>query len=102
MIIWQGYGILAFLIPLPLILTCGFLIRSNGVGYLLGGVASAEVLWFFGRRLNHVVSQEYTDADTGKRVQILAPPAHTLYFIPMQYWAFVWLGIAVEEFVRHM
>ena len=102
MIIWKGYGILALLIPLALIIICGSLIRSNGIGYLLGGATSAGVLWFFGRGLNREVSREYTDADTGKRVQILAPPAHTLYFIPMQYWAFVWLGIGVEEFIRRM
>ena len=102
MIIWKGYGILAVLIPLPLMISCGFLMGANGVGYLVGGVVSAVPLWFLGRRLNREVSQEYTDSNTGKRVQILAPPGHTLYFIPMQYWAIIWLGAGIAEFVRRM
>ena len=102
MLIWKGYGIPAFLIPLPFILLCGFAIRFHGVGYLLGGAVSATALWFLGRQLNREVSQEFIHPDTGERIQILAPAGHTLYFMPIQYWAFVYLGIGVEEFIRHL
>ena len=98
----KGYGILALWIPLPFILLCGFAIRFNGVGYLLGGGVSAAALWFLGRRLNREVGQEFIHPDTGERIQILAPAGHTLNSMPIQYWAFVYFGIGVEEFVRHM
>ena len=70
-IVWRGLG---FLVPVPVLLA--LLIASQFPAHesLAGGIAllvSAAPMWFMGKRLNRESN------------------VHSLYGIPMQYWAIV-------------
>lgn len=97
MIIWRGRGFLVVVIVfMTLLLMQLGLDGLNGDGYylshawpkVLAGLIAATPIWLLGKKWN--------DESDG---------AHTLFFVPMQYWAFVvlaatlWLAISPSETV---
>ena len=71
-IVWRGLG---FLIPLFVLLSVWVSTRFPTHQRLSGGIAlliSAVLLWFVGVRMNREIKK-----------------GHTLFWIPMQYWAAV-------------
>lgn len=91
MIIWRGWGILVVLIAAVFTVPLGFLASdllgndAAGLGAGLGLVLGAVGVYFAGRKLNAPV-QGYHPA-TGEPV--VYRNAHTFFFVPMQYWAFI-------------
>ncbi|UFS93411.1 hypothetical protein [Nocardia huaxiensis] len=90
MIVWRGWGILVVVF-----LLVGFFVGQalgKGVdmpeaGASVGTLAASVAIWFLGSHLNRPV--EGYDQETGQpRVY---KNAHTLFFIPMQYWVVVGL-----------
>ncbi|MDR1648415.1 MAG: hypothetical protein LBR88_10380 [Zoogloeaceae bacterium] len=111
MLIWQGWGILALIIP-PI--TAGLLesllhnilgmnrvslFGEIGLTPAVGALLGAGILWFGGRWLNNRPGKRLLDPESGETVEIKG--CHTLFWIPMQYWAFIWplgaLAIALLE-----
>lgn len=101
MIIWRGWGILVLLIA-ALFQWLGYAISSglgNGslegdtqiIGYLLF-LPAAVVIWFLGKYLNK--PKTYIDKATGQQVYSNGG-RHSLFFIPMEYWAFIYVILAV-------
>lgn len=71
-IVWRGLG---FLVPLAVLLSLFVATRFPANQHLSGGIAllvCGVALWFLGTRLNREVKR-----------------GHTLFWIPMQYWAIV-------------
>jgi hypothetical protein len=101
MVIWQGWGILALIIPpvmaelLDLLLykTLGMnsapLYGKVNAASIVGVLLGACVLWFGGRWLNNQPVKRLVDPESGETVEL--KDRHTLFWIPMQYWAFLWL-----------
>jgi hypothetical protein len=50
------------------------------------------ILWFLGRWLNSRPVKVLIDPESGKR---LVANAHSLFWIPLQYWAIPWLVYGV-------
>jgi len=71
MVIWRGFGIVVLLA-----LGVFGLIDNQ----LVAGVIAGAGLWFLGRKMN----------EDG--------PRHDLFFIPVEYWAFVALGLGIFSF----
>jgi hypothetical protein len=101
MIIWQGLGFLAFLIPIATYVAtfvlCGMVLGSNypdahawpgAVGVLIGAV----LIWLLAMKLN-VPGRKLIDPATGQMV--ILKKKHTLFFIPMKYVAVVVAVIGV-------
>ena len=103
MIIWKGHGWLVVLFA------GGFLLLMQTVGDGLFGegfyqanawpkivalFVAAAATWFVGVKLNGGEDKELLDPETGQPVR-LAAPSHTLFFVPMQYWAIALVAIAV-------
>ncbi|MDR1462761.1 MAG: hypothetical protein LBI68_06460 [Azoarcus sp.] len=96
MIIWRGWGILALVIPV----TLAMLTESMCDELLDGGASSAYLqagfgagllaVWFLGRWLNDRPQRILLDPKSGERVVLIGE--HSLYWIPMQYWALIGLG----------
>ena len=89
--IWRGWGILVVLYALAG-LVIGTVVRNAVGGSVRAGVTIGvcEVLagvavWFTGVRLNHEADRTLVDPKTGNEVHIRR--RHTLFWIPMQYWA---------------
>jgi hypothetical protein len=106
MIIWNGWGFLAAVIAFAcwLVTEIGVEAAMNDEEYyqnhgwpkLLGFLVAAVIVWPLGRALNRKrPERELVDPQTGERVILKSGGGHTLFFIPIEYWApiFVVLGV---------
>ncbi|TQN33122.1 hypothetical protein FHX37_3121 [Haloactinospora alba] len=98
MVIWKGAGILVLVIALPLAGLGGVSLGSalgsdtaSGIGAAGGLALAAVAVYFLGQRLNAPTPGYHLR--TGAPVNFRN--GHTLFFVPMQYWGFVLLGISV-------
>jgi hypothetical protein len=97
--IWSGWGILVVLYGLAGLLVGGIIGNAAGLGsrqlITIGicEVLAAIALWFTGVRLNRDTERRLVDPKTGQGVIIRR--RHTLFWIPMQYWAAVLALIGV-------
>jgi hypothetical protein len=89
--VWTGWGILVVLYAL-VALVVGTVVRNAAGGSLRAGltiglceVLAAVAVWFTGVLLNGQTDPVLVDANTGKQVRLRR--RHTLFWIPMQYWA---------------
>lgn len=95
MIIWRGFGILVVVIAgAALVLTQVIANALLGAGTYeghsgpLGALAllvAAAIVWPLGRTLNRRGGRTLLDPATGQ--QVVLRPNHSLFFIPMEYWA---------------
>lgn len=100
MIIWSGFGIVVPLIGLLcLVLSQIATDAILGEGYfggstwakLLAFAITALALWFCGRWMNKPTGEVFINKETGEEFQKI--PNHSLFFIPVQYWAFVIIAL---------
>ncbi|GHT96281.1 hypothetical protein FACS1894116_13150 [Betaproteobacteria bacterium] len=102
MIIWRGWGFMVLFIPTVVGgVINAFMINvvdshylethawAQGVSLFIGAIP----LWFLGRYLNNRPGQVLIDPDSGEKVQWVKK--HTLFFVPMQYYAGVWMLVAL-------
>lgn len=90
MIVWSGMGILV--IPLVIVTVAVFFIGAEAVGLhpfagmLVGFLLAAPLTWMLGQKLNGPdTARTLVDPQTGGTV--LLKRNHSLFFIPVQYWA---------------
>lgn len=85
MIVWQGLGFLAALIPAALLVVLGVLNKSSSLthGVELALLASAVLVWFIGRRLNSGPDRVLVDPMTNEEVRLKRK--HTLFWVPMEW-----------------
>jgi hypothetical protein len=89
--VWTGWGVLVLLYGLAALLVGSVVgnvaslghrqLITIGIAEILAGVA----LWFTGVRLNSQPGRQLVDPKTGRNVVLRR--RHTLFWIPMQYWA---------------
>jgi hypothetical protein len=96
MIVWRGWGFLAFVIPLGLGILAeqgGKAVSGDGAGWYFqsGFGAGLAIVWFLGRWLNNKPEKILIDPETGE--QVVLRGGHSLFWIPMQYWAFIGLAV---------
>ncbi len=72
--------------------------RAKNVGYLIGGLASAVVLWPLGRWMNKSEIHTFVDQQTGQVAEVQLGGGHTMFFIPLEYWGFIWAAIGLFKF----
>jgi hypothetical protein len=113
MIIWRGWGILALLIPILLIffleVLAGLLAGLFGANayqqissyvWPLGWLIAAGIVWRLGRSLNQRQGRLLIDPTTHE--QFVLRSDHSLFFIKMEYWAYVMLVGALLGFVGNL
>ena len=96
-ITWTGMGWLFLVIPGVILIVCGLISDVIGTGYLphlfgVGLILSAVICWFFGKKVNEEKIITY-DEENGD--PIIQKNMHTLWSIPVQYFSFIFAGIAV-------
>jgi hypothetical protein len=111
MIVWSGWGILvivfvvaAFVGDVSLVsFVAGLMGHGTAdappliarlVGFL-PWVGAAAAAWFMGRKVNTKTEKVLIDPETNEPVTLRTGGGHSLFFIPMQYWAFILLVIGV-------
>lgn len=107
MIIWRGMGILALLVAVAINVAIneaangyfgvpeGFKHYRDAHGWLwlVGMTLSAAACWYLGAWLDAGArkdAQVLVDKETGQDVHLVA--RHDLFFIPVRWWALVWLA----------
>jgi hypothetical protein len=102
-IVWSGWGILvvafagaALVLGLVLDQAVGFRAAHPWLTGLAELLAAAGV-WFVGVRLN--VGRDRTLVDPASGEQVVLRRRHTLFWIPMQYWAVLVAAGAVALFI---
>jgi|GEM_PF-7001093 len=73
--------------------------RFKDTGYLIGGLVSAAVLWPLGRWMNKSETRTLVDQQSGQLVEAQLGGGHTLFFIPLEYWGFIWAAIGLFKFL---
>jgi hypothetical protein len=105
MILWKGWGILALLIPAVLVAggdsvlqdVMGSQYNSPVIKALLL-LASAAAVWVAGRKLNSTPVKKLIDPETGEVVGIKS--VHSMFWIPMQWYAVLWMVAAVVVYIK--
>ena len=98
MIIWKGYGFLVLVIAIAIGAIVSLLFANIGstedIRAGVGALISGGVIWVVGSRLNASSKKRvFIDKQTGR--EVLVKPDHSLFFLKMQYWAFIVAGIGV-------
>jgi len=102
-IIWKGYG---FLVPF---ITAGVITPVSVVlwqlfpkciflGPCIGSFAAATAIWFIGKKCNSS-DKNRTMIDKASGQEFIFKPDHSLFFIKMQYWAFIVGAVGVFLFL---
>ncbi len=100
MLVWRGYGILALVIGAAGAIGAGLVAQAlpkagdaqDNLLLAAGFLLAAVVNWFVGVRLNRAPGRLLVDPATGERVVLRA--RHSLFFLEMQWWSLVMLGLA--------
>jgi hypothetical protein len=106
MIIWSGWGFLVAVIGIGCFFVTQLVVNSamqndqyyqaNGWPKLVAFVVAAIIIWPIGRAFNRKrPERELVDANTGERVVLSSGGGHSLFFIPMEYWAAIFLVLGV-------
>ncbi|MDP8170941.1 hypothetical protein QJU96_06535 [Pasteurella skyensis] len=101
-IIWQGFGFLAALIPLIIFAAVQSILVATSFGAYIFDIAatlSAIAVWLVGSKLNGGKGKELIDPETNETV--ILKKKHTLFWIPMQWFAIPLIGIAVVALASH-
>lgn len=102
MIVWQGAGFLGALIPVIFVLAGNYgLDKYLGTGYYSSHswapmsmlLASALVVWLFGKRLANIPGRELIDPNTQER--FIFKTRHTIFWMPLHYFAGVLVVFAI-------
>ncbi len=101
MIIWQGFGFLAALIPFVLLVLLSLLDKSNTFTYgnELVLVVSAIAVWLVGKKLNGAKGKVLIDPEI--KQEVLLKNKHTLFWIPMEWYGLLLGALAVFVFSKH-
>jgi len=100
MIVWQGFGFLAALIPL----VCGMALQAiigdspinTGIGYILGAIP----VWYLGKKWNAKPGRTLTDNQSGEQIEV--KNKHSFFWIKMEYWAGVAAVIGIIMIVSEL
>lgn len=106
MIIWRGWGILSIVILFVSAIATEFIseaIVGNDQFYNTNSMMM-PLAFAIGGILNYVISEKFfkstekvvIDKETGE--EAILRNSHTLFFIPMKYWSFIFIALGVIGF----
>ena len=97
MIFWRGYGLLGLLIPIIVFVLLGLIgkiifglegdFSMNKLFLFIYTFLSSVSIWKVGKKLNSRNPKVLIDPETGE--EVLLKTTHTLMFINLEYWAFI-------------
>lgn len=100
MIIYQGFGIFGAMIPVGFMVLFQILFDKFLKLYttnFMAAVVGAIAIYYFDKYLSEKPNKVVIDKETG--VEIIIKKSHTLFFIPLKYWVYIWLVIGVYFFM---
>ena len=109
MVVWKGWGFSVLLIPVLCALLMEFSIDSYfGAGFYrsaswpipLAFLLSSVPVFVFGSRLNNKPARIVVDVETNERLELKT--THSFFWLPMQYWSLVIIGLAVWMYLANI
>lgn len=87
MIVWQGFGFLVALVPVVILLLFSMLGIDKNFKYSeeVTLLATAIIVWVVGRKLNSQPAKILIDPQTNQ--EVVFKNKHTMFWIPMEYYA---------------
>lgn len=73
--------------------------RAKRTGFGIGCLIGAAAIWPLGRWMNKPESRMLIDPQSGESFQMRSGGGNTLFFVPMEYWSFIWLVVGFYKFV---
>jgi len=108
MIVWKGWGFLGLVIPLACSLLMQFGVDSYyGDGFYseaswplpLALLLSSVLVFVSGYKLNSNEGRILLDPETNEKV--LLKTTHSMFWIPMQYWSVIIIGLSVMLYLSN-
>ena len=90
MIIWQGFGIMALILPILLSLPFSALFQNSkamAIGWLIGGI----ILFLWGKKLHNPETNITILYDENGQGYKFKKHNDTLFWIPMEYCGILWI-----------
>lgn len=109
MIIWNGFGFIAFVIPFFTLIATEIFVEGmfqdseyyqmNNWPAFLGLLVSAAIIYFINKMyLSKNLEKTVIDKETGK--EIVLKDKHAMFWIDLKYWPAIIAGIAVLSLLR--
>lgn len=100
-LVWQGLGAFALAIPVLMLVAVYLAIsvifgpetasRFGTAGSGIAVLASAAILWWMAKRLAARPVRTLVDKETGE--EVVMREQHTMFWIPLRYWAILEAGL---------
>lgn len=100
MIVWSGRGVLSILVLIASVVLFSAVLPTEQFDFALiaAFLITAAFSWIMGKKWNSKEPQVLIDKATGQ--ELLLEPNHSLFWIKMQYWAFIFGGLAIVILVQ--
>ena len=102
MIVWQGFGFLAALIPVGLLILSTILGIDKNIKFSdeIILLLSAVIVWLLGRKLNTKPAKILIDPKTNQ--EVIMKSKHAMFWIPMEYYAVLWIIAALSVLMKNI
>lgn len=103
MIVWQGLGFLAVLIPVVFLVAANIIfgkdfLSAQSYGLEAVVLVSAIAVWFIGTKLNNAPGKILLDPETNQ--EVVLKKKHTIFWVPMQWFALILGALALLMFFK--
>ena len=109
MLVWKGWGLLSLVIPLVCALSMEFAVDYNfGNGFYktaswplpLAFLISSIPVFIIGFKLNSKIGRILIDPENNEKIELKV--IHSFFWIPMQYWSVIMVGVSVWMYLSNI
>lgn len=102
MIVWSGKGFLSVLVlVVSFALSANIVPREQGdYAFVFSFFIAGAFSWFMGKKWNEENGRTVTDKATGQ--EILLKENHSLFWIKMQYWGFIFCAFGLVILIQNL
>ena len=95
MVVWTGKGVLAVLVLVGCFALFANVLPSEqeNLAFVISLLITGAFSWYMGKKWNQEETKTVIDKASGQEIQLT--PHHSLFWIKLQYWGFIFGGFAV-------
>lgn len=95
MIVWTGRGILSVIVLIVSFVLFVQVLPKEQINlvFIMSFFIAGAFSWFMGKRWNGKPSRVFIDKESGQ--EIMLKPNHSLFWIKMQYWGFIFFALGL-------
>lgn len=95
LIVWQGWGFMAIIIPLvcstPFLYLCPQYPKISALGWIIGGI----ILYFWGKHLHNPETNSIILYDEVGKAYSFKKHIDTLFWISIEHWCWIWIAFSI-------